>query len=188
MTHETLEKAQLGTTLFSQALWDELSGRVARAFRMTEAEETWLRDGKIARLIAALPFLAGCEDAERTAVAHLGTYLLSTRETKTYFTAQPGDNQSVLERLRLGSNFKGGDARIIERGLCLLALNMVADYKRDIEEDARLGKYNPIAAGAWDFEATVADLEYRIISIPCEEMEKLLPLVAVPMGYWGAPE
>ncbi len=143
----TQEATVVRTRLFPESKWMEISERVAEAFRMTPDERERLSQGRIAKLIAAIPFLAGCEDAERTAVAHLGTYLLSTRETKCYFNARSEDGTSVLERLRLGSNFKGGDARIIEKGLCLLALNMVSDYKRDIEEDERLGKYNPIAAG-----------------------------------------
>ena len=141
------EMSATRTRLFQDAKWDELSDLVAKAFRMSDEESQRFRGSMVAKLIAAIPFLAGCEDAERTAVAHLGTYLLSTRETKRYFNTQPGDSASPLERLRLGSRFKGGDQRIIERGLCLLALNMVSDYKRDLEEDRLLGKYNPIAAG-----------------------------------------
>jgi hypothetical protein len=181
-----LNESAVRAKLFSEAAWMEISDRVASAFRMSEEEKREFAEGRIARLIAAIPFLAGCEEAERTAVAHLGTYLLSIRrETKPYFNSRPGDGTSVLERLRLISDFKGGDERIIERGLNLLALNMVADYKRDIEEDARLGKYNPVAAGAWDFESLVTDLEYKIISVECEEMEELLPMVMSPMGFWG---
>jgi hypothetical protein len=179
------EASAVKTALFPESTWAEVSTSVAEAFRMTPEEKEWLRGGRVAKLIAAIPFLAGCEDAERTAVTHLGTYILSIRETKPYFNARPEDGTSVLERLRLGSNFKGGDKRIIERGLCLIALNMVSDYQRDLEEDARLGKYNPIAAGALDFEATVIDLEYKIISVECEEMEAIAPLVAMPMSYWG---
>jgi hypothetical protein len=185
MTVTRQETSAVQTRLFPESRWEELSGRVARAFRMTEEESERFIAGRIAKLIAAIPFLASCEDAERTAVAHLGTYLLSIRETKPYFATRPEDSSSVLERLRLGSSFKGGDSRIIERGLCLLALNMVADYKRDIEEDARLGKYNPISAGAWDFEDTVAELEWKILNVECAEMEEIAPLVAVPMAFWG---
>ena len=177
--------AVVRTRLFPEAKWEEISDRVAEAFRMNVEERPWFTTGRIAKLIAAIPFLAGCEDAERTAVAHLGTYLLSTRETKGYFNTQAEDKISVFERLRLISNFKGGDSRIIEKGLCLLALNMVADYKRDIEEDALLGKYNPIASGAWNFEDTVVDLEYKIISIECEEMDRIAPMVAIPMIFWS---
>jgi hypothetical protein len=61
---------------------------------------------------------------------------------------------------------------------------MVSDYHRDIEEDAALGKYNPIAAGDWDFESTSADLQYKIICIPCEEMEEIAPLTSIPMAFW----
>jgi hypothetical protein len=185
MTEIRQEEAQVRAGRFSEAAWAEISDRVGEAFRMTAEEKKSFAEGRIARLIAAIPFLAGCEEAERTAVAHLGTYVLSLRETKGYFNARPGDDAGALDRLRLISSFKGGDARIIERGLCLLALNMVSDYKRDIEEDAALGKYNPIAAGAWDYKDTVVDLEYRILSIECEEMEAIAPMVAIPMGYWG---
>jgi hypothetical protein len=152
---------------------------------MTEHERQRFRRGMVAKLIAAIPFLAGCEDAERTAVSHLGTYLLSVRETKPYFNARPEDGASPLERLRLGSNFKGGDQRIIEKGLCLLALNMVSDYQNDIEEDERLGKYNPIAAGAWDFKTMVEDLEWKIINVPCEEMDSIAPIRAIALAWWA---
>jgi hypothetical protein len=184
MTIQTQETTVAKKALFPDALWAEISGRVAEAFRMTEDEREELRGSRIAKLIAATPFLAGCDDAERTAVAHLGTYLLSIRETKPYFNTRPEDARGPLERLRLISSFSGGDRRIIERGLCLLALNMVSDYKRDIEEDERLGKYNPIAAGAWDFEDTVVDLQYKIISVECEEMEEIAPMAAIPMAFW----
>jgi hypothetical protein len=185
MTVVQQDSLAVQTSLFPEAQWAEISDRVAQAFRMTAEERARFSEGRVAKLIAAIPFLAGCEDAERTAVAHLGTYLLSIKETKPYFNARPEDRVSPLERLRLGSNFKGGDQRIIQRGLCLLTLNMVSDYKRDIEEDERLGKYNPIAAGAWDFEDTVADLQYKVISVDCEEMDKIVSIDAIPLSFWG---
>jgi len=178
------ERTQVRTRLFTDENWAEISSAVAAAFRMNEEEAARLREGRIGRLIAAIPFLAGCDEAERTAVAHLGTYLLSIKETKPYFNAHRGDGASPLERLRLISDFKGGDQRIIGRGMCLLALNMVSDYKRDIEEDERLGKYNPIAAGDWNFEATVEDLEWKIVTVPCEEMDDIAPIGAIPLSFW----
>jgi len=185
MTAMTQETTLVQTKLFPESKWAEISGRVAEAFRMTTEEKERFAGGRIARLIAAIPFLAGCADAERSAVAHLGIYLLSTRETKRYFDTRPEDAVSVLERLRLGSNFIGGDKAIIEKGLCLLALNMVSDYKRDVEEDAGLGKYNPISAGAWDFESTVEELEYKIVSVTCEEMDEIAPIVEIPLDWWS---
>jgi hypothetical protein len=179
-----LAKTDVGTRLFPEETWLAISDDVARAFRMTADEEEALGRNKIARLIAALPFLAGCEDAGRTAVAHLGTYLLSARETKHWFNATAQDSASVLERLRLGAGFRGGDARIIERGLSLLALNMISDYKRDIDEDAVLGKYNPLAAGDFDFKETVEKLEWTIVTTHCPEMDAIVSIGEMPLGYW----
>jgi hypothetical protein len=180
------KESSVSARLFTESAWMEIAEGVASAFRMTSEEKRALAEHRIAKLIAAIPFLAGCEEAERTAAAHLGTYLLSVQEeTKPYFNSRPGDDGSVLERLRLISDFKGGDRRVIERGLALLALNMVSDYKRDVEEDARLGKYNPVAAGVWDFKETVTDLQYKILSVECPEMEALLPMEMSPMGFWG---
>jgi len=171
--------------LFSESQWEEISGRVAAAFRMTSDETERLRNKNIAKLIAATPFLAGCRDAERTAVAHLGTYILSLRETKPYFNASEDDNGSVLERLRLISNFKGGDPKIIDRALCLLALNMVTDYRRDAAEDVFLNKYNPVSDGEFDYEALVADLTRRVEGVSCPEMEQIMPIKAGILSYWG---
>lgn len=171
--------------LFPESEWMEIADRVGSAFRMTGDEKRSLSEGRIAKLIAATPFLAGCDEARRTAVAHLGSYILSIRpETKKYADCSKGDGAALLERFRLISNFKGGDSRIIERSLNLLALNMVSDYRRDIEEDDRLGKYNPIAAGLWNFEEMVVDLQYKVACVECPEMDEILPIELSPMGYW----
>jgi hypothetical protein len=184
---KTLELAgtKVGTRLFPEDTWLAIAKDLALSFRMTAAEEEGLRKNMIAKLIAALPFLAGCDDAGRTAVAHLGTYLLSVRETKHWFNATAGDSSSILERLWLGANFRGGDEKIIERGLSLLALNMISDYKRDIEEDAALGKYNPLAAGDFDFKETVEKLEWTIVTTHSPEMDEIMSIGAIPMSYWA---
>jgi hypothetical protein len=171
--------------LFTETKWSEISDAVSKAFRMTTKEREALKEKRVARLIAAIPFLAECEDAERTAVAHVGTYLLSVRETKRYFNAKPDDSESVTERLRLISNFKGGDQRIIERGMNLLALNMVSDYRRDAEEDVFLRKYNPVSEGDFDYESTIGELKERIEEVPCSEMDKIMSLSFALLDFWS---
>ncbi|HUX37493.1 MAG TPA: hypothetical protein VMV44_06275 [Rectinemataceae bacterium] len=183
---KTLESVRTETKLFREESWLAISDEVARAFRMTPAEAEAFRRHKIARLIASIPFLAGCANAGRTAVAHLGTYILSGRETKHWFDATARDSSSVLERLWLIADFRGGNAKIIERGLKLLALNMISDYRRDVAEDAALGKYNPIAAGDFDFRRTVEDLEWSILSTSCPEMDGIISIGEMPLGFWIA--
>ncbi len=185
MSKSRVSRSQVKNRLFHEEKWTEISGSVADAFRMSDEERKRFQAKDVARLIGAIPFLAGCEDAERTAVAHLGTYVLSYRETKRYFNATRADNLSPFERLRLGSNFKGGDSAIIERGLSLLALHMFTDYRRDAAEDVFLRKYNPVSDGTFDHDELTADLKHRIESIICPEMDEIMDSEIGPLGFWG---
>ena len=166
--------------------WPEIAESVGRSFRMEAEELAWLREKPVARLIAAIPFLAGCDQPARTAVAHLGTYILSIRETKPFFNADPTDDGDILARLRLIMNFRGGEAAVIDKGMALLARNMLDDYRQDIQIDAVLGKYNPVASGAFDYEVARTELNHRIENTDTvsDEYSDIGPIVR---GTWGGP-
>ena len=168
-----------------EATWNEVADSLADAFRMQPHEREWFKNKPVARLIAAIPLMAGCHDAERTAVAHLGTYLLSIKSTKPYFNATTTDDTDIFERLRLGTNFVGGDQSVIDKGMSMLALSMVIDYARDIDEDAKRGKYNPVESGAFDYQTVRTDLERRIAAVECPEMEMILRDFDTQDGWWG---
>ena len=163
--------------------WDYIAGSVANAFKMNEEEFQWLKNKRLAKLIAAIPFLAGCEDPERTAVVHLGTYILSIR-VKSVANCKPSDDEGIFKRLELMNNFIGGDKAVIEKGMSLIALNMIADYARDIEVDRMTGKYNPVDSGAFDYEAERERLESVITSVECREMDEILSLDDAVEQYW----
>ena len=168
-----------------EAKWDTIAESVADAFRLTDSERSWLNNKPVARLIAAIPLMAGCKDAERTAVAHLGTYLLSIKETKAFFNASASDDGDVFERLRLGSTFVGGDKAVIDKGMSMLALCMVIDYARDVELDRKIGKHNPVSTGAFDYLTIRRDLEQKIAAVECPEMESILRNPDTQDGWWG---
>jgi hypothetical protein len=50
---------------------------VAEAYSMGPAGRERLRSNATARLVAAIPYVAGCDEPERTALAHLGTFVLA---------------------------------------------------------------------------------------------------------------
>lgn len=188
MKNMTIQASKItGSVERFETEWVRISDDVAAAFRMTEDEKSWLKNKGIAKLIAAIPVLAGCEDAERTGVTHLAIYLLSIRETKHYFNALPADNTDFFERLRLGNNFKGGDRDIIKRGMSILALHMLEDYKRDIHIDEAVGKYNPVGDGVFNYESVKRELEEGISVVDCPEMDEIYGSDpgAGPRGYWG---
>lgn len=168
-----------------EATWSEIADSVADAFRMQPHEREWFNNKPVARLIAAIPLMAGCHDAERTAVANLGTYLLSIKSTKPYFNATPADDTDIFERLRLGMNFVGGDEAVIDRGMSMLALCMVINYSQDAVEDRMRGKYNPVETGTFDYATIREDLETRIAAVECPEMEMILRDFDTKAGWWG---
>jgi len=106
------------------------------------------------------------------------------RATRRYFSPTPADSASVFARLRLGMSFDGGDSAIAERGMSLLAAEMVSDYRRDAEEDVFLKKYNPISAGDWDYETVVADLKRKIEAVDCPEMDAIMSVDTAPEVLW----
>ena len=162
--------------------WESIAERVSQSFRFTADEEKRFNDNKVAQLIGATPFIAGCLDPLRTAISNLGTYVLSIRN-KDLARPKPSDDQYILRRLELLNKFIGGDEAVIQRGMNVLALLMLNDYSRDVNEDAELGKYNPISGGAFDFEVEKARLTAEIDATPCEAMDEIMPLTNMAYKY-----
>ncbi len=171
--------AQLDSTLSS------LLNVVSQAFRMDREEAARFAASPIARLIGALPYLAGCDRAERTAVEHLGTYVLSVRETRSAFYATTDDDATVYDRLAPIMHFEGGDEALLRRGIALLALSMITDYKRDVDLDRMIGKHNPIGSGAWDFESTREELQRDIDAVDSPDMDHVFRNDASVENWWA---
>ncbi|OHD24836.1 MAG: hypothetical protein A2Y38_18790 [Spirochaetes bacterium GWB1_59_5] len=128
--------------------------------RMTDGETQRFKANAVARLVGLLPFIAHCDDPERTALSHLATFVLAGRgESRAVFDHSAADDVEPLARLRTISDFKGGDDVTIERGMALLCLCMLAGYERDIELDAQLNKYNPLSSGGWSMTETEKRLD-----------------------------
>lgn len=163
--------------------WTTVQQEVAAAFGMGGEETSRFVRHWVSRLIAALPFLAGAERPHRTAAIHLSTYLLSVRRTRYLFQPTPDDDHDVFARLAPIASFEGGDKRIIERGLAMLALNMVVDYQRDVHLDVAVGKHNPVAEGAWDPDRLITDLQATISAVRCPEMDEIVG-EDWPEGLW----
>jgi hypothetical protein len=155
--------------------WDTLCTCIAETFRFTETERIAFERNKTAQLIAALPFAAGCDEPERTALAHLAVYMTEIRGGSSIGGHTPGDNESIFARLRLIASFKGGNPAVITHGMNKLALIMVQGYKRSKEEDALRGVYNPLNDCSWNAEELKVQLISGINAFPCEILDSILP-------------
>ncbi len=166
-------------------LWKSLSGIMVDSMRMTEGETLRFQANTVAKLIGLLPFMAHCDDPERTALSHLATFVIAGRgESRRVFDHSPADDVEPLARLRTISDFKGGDDATIERGMALLCLCMISGYERDIELDSRLQRYNPLSSGGWN----IAETRGRLDVVLYRSTDAVMDLVMTEDGamkvYW----
>ena len=160
--------------------WGYMVSEMTSIFRMTEDEARRFADSGTAKIIATLPFAAGCSEPERTAVLHLCMYVAEIRGVQKYFAHLPSDDGDVFSRLGCIADFEGGEPDIIEHGMCMLALIMLEGYKRSEHFDKANGVYNPLVSGAWDYSSIKKDLEERIKKISCPELD----VIFKPVLYW----
>jgi hypothetical protein len=170
---------------FTDETWKEIVSVLASCFSMDGPRASRLEGNTTAELIAAIPYLAGCREPERTALAHLATYILAgTDAGSKVFDHKSEDNYDILARLAMIAGFEGGDPAIINRGMKILAKIMIEGYKRDVATDLAEGQYNPIASGDWDADEKISSLTSAIATVASPEMDAIVSS-GVRAGWWG---
>lgn len=165
--------------------WEDVADRVRALLNYGVANKEWLQGSRMARFIASIPFLAGCEKPRETSFVHLLTYLASLEESaKEVFMARPEDDANLFSRLAPIMLCAGGDARVLACCHDLLALCMVANYRKDAESDARIGKHNPVATGAWNADAVIDSLKTKIRASITPEISALYSEEEALGGFW----
>jgi hypothetical protein len=97
---------------FNEIRWSQMVDKIADAYRLDKEERQQLRNNKAARLVAGLPFVAGCREPLRTGLSHLSLFVLASTEACRHdFDHKPADNADPLIRLKPISHFIGGDDR-----------------------------------------------------------------------------
>lgn len=142
----------------SDTTWEYLVQEMTKVFRFTRKETKWFKNCKTAKLIATIPFAAGCEEPERTAIAHLCIYLAEIRGFQKYYAHLPSDDCDLFKRLGFISTFEGGNQDIIAYGMNLLALTMIEGYHKSENDDRKKGIYNPFVSGKWDYQTLKQNL------------------------------
>ncbi len=156
------------------AFMSDVFTAVIDTFRFTEEERKDFVGNEVAQLVAAIPYVAGCEDAKRTSLAHLSIYFTELRGGSVIFDHNTDDNKSVYTRLRLISLFKGGDEKIIHHGMTILAYIMLEGYKESANRDIENNIYNPLNDGSWDYDVVKTSLLNDIRQNPVNELDKII--------------
>lgn len=148
--------------------WSYFVDEISEVFRLTTEEKESLNASVTAKIIATIPFAAGCMEPERTAIAHLCAFMAELKGFQKYCAHIPEDDISVFNRLNKLSTFRGGDKKIINHGMNILALIMVEGYKKSMKKDEMNGIYNPLVSGNWNYTDIKNKLlnDISLISVP----------------------
>jgi len=165
--------------------WGTVSSRVRVLLNYGVTQTEWLQGSRMARFIAAVPFLAGCGKATETSFSHLLIYLASLDEAaKGLFLHKPEDDGDLYSRLAPILGFVGGNEEILHCCRDLIALCMVSNYRKDAEEDQKLGKYNPLNAGTWDAPSLIGTLKKSIEKRITPEIAEFYTSDNALQGIW----
>lgn len=153
--------------------WDYLISETAKVFRLRESEINQLENSTTAKIIAMIPFAAGCNNPERIAISHIGIFLMEIKGYQDYCCHLPSDDSNIYNRLERISHFDGGNQEIIEHGMAILALIMLEGYKKSLIKDIKNKTYNPIASHAWNYKAIKNSLYKKIEEVNCPGLDDL---------------
>ncbi len=142
--------------------WDYFVSEIQKVYRLTDEETAKFAESSTAKIIAAIPFVAGCYRPEVTAIAHLSLYINEIKGFQKYYACNPLDDADLLERLEPISHFRGGDKKIIECGMNTLAYIMIEGYHKSEKFDAENGNYNPFVSGNWNYRSLKNKLRKQV--------------------------
>ena len=166
--------------------WENILARAAAVLNFGMKKKEQIKNSKLAKLIAATPYLAGCNKALETSFSHLLIFLMSLDESaKDIYFHKPEDDSDIYSRLFPISSFLGGNKELIQCCVDLSALCMLANYKKDMDNDKTIGKYNPVSEGVWDYNFLYTKLNNNIDKLITSEILKIYTKDDALQGFWG---
>jgi len=166
-------------------IWKEMHKDLMKAMPEYGEYGDFIKESRLCRLIGLLPFLGRTGNPYRDGFSNLTVYILGTfSPVRNIYSHYPQDDRDVMSRLAPLCGFSGGDRRILARGMHIVALVLLMEYRRHQDEDLRENRYNPLNAGTWDYEAIVSTLKQCVVENGCSVMDSVFPLEYLPFTRW----
>lgn len=163
--------------------WEYLVSEVSSVFKLTTKENSKLRNSYTAKIIATIPFEAGCNEPERTAIAHLCLYIAEIKGFQKFCSHNVQDDENIYNRLAFISTFDGGNLEIINHGMSILALIMLEGYKSSCSKDKKANIYNPLVSGKWNYQNEKNKLLWEIGKIEVPNLDWIFAEKTI--NYWS---
>jgi hypothetical protein len=162
--------------------WNYFVDEVSKVFRFNEEEKHQFENNKTAKIIATIPFEAGCKEPERTAIAHLCLYIAELKGFQKYCSHLLSDDLDIYNRLSFISTFEGGSKEIINHGMNVLALIMIEGYKKSIKKDKINNVYNPFVSEKWNYQSIKNKILWEINKTEVPNIDWIF--TELPLNVW----
>jgi hypothetical protein len=174
------------TLVNSDATWSSLVDEVLKGMPDNRDKREFILKHRLCRLIGMLPFIAGTTNPERDGYTNLSLFLLSHfNPLKDNCNHLPQDDMDIMIPLIPFCHFSGGDEKILSRGMHLIAMVLIMDYKKNMDKDLDENRYNPLNSGQWNYEAVMDTLSFCVEEIPCPLMDDILSMEFIPFTPWA---
>ncbi len=169
-----METMEIAVSVQLQEFLDDIFNVITTKSVLSKIESDSFSKSGVAKFIAALPFVARCSEPKEKALEHLSIYLEKIRPSGSLGDYNPDAVSTVYEDLGILSAFEGGDERIIQHGMYILALIMLEGYKDRSFSDMEKGIENPLNDETWDYYTLKASILDDIKESPCPELDALI--------------
>ena len=170
----------------SRETWESLVDEVLMGMPQFKDKKQIIQDHRLCRLIGMLPFLASTDNPFRDGFTNLSLFLLSKDSPfGNVYNDQPNEHMDIMRPLIPFCHFSGGDERLLSRGMHLVAMVLLNEYKRNMDRDLDENRYNPLNSGQWNYQAVMETLSLCVDEVPCPLMDDILSREFLPFTNWA---
>lgn len=170
----------------SDITWEALVDEVLKGMPGSLEDRSSILNHRLCRLIGMLPFIAGTEHPFRDGFTNLSLFLLSKHNpVKDVYEHQPQDDKDIMHPLIPFCHFSGGDEKILSRGMHLVAMKLLMEYKKNMDVDLDQNRYNPLNSGQWNYPAIMETLNNCVQEVDCPHMDEILTVEYLPFVPWA---
>lgn len=166
--------------------WRSLVAEVLKGMPELKESVKFIYNHRLCKLIGMLPLIAETDQPMRDGFTNLSFFLLSNHNPLTDdWDHKVQDDQDFMLTLIPYCQFTGGDDRILSRGMHLIAMVLLMDYRKNMDRDLDENRYNPLNSGQWDYEGIMETLSLCIEEVHCPPMDEILSVNFVPFTPWA---
>ncbi len=166
--------------------WESLVDEVLMGMPQFTDKRQAIIEHRLCRLIGMLPYIASTDNPVQDSFTNLSLFLLSKDSpVADVYNDHPQQHMDIMRPLIPFCHFTGGDERLLSRGMHLVAMVLLMDYRKNMDRDLDENRYNPLNSGQWNYQSVMETLSLCVEEVPCPLMDDILSKDYLPFTDWA---